>query len=78
MEKDRFLSSKIETFQPTYMDFRGAALSFGRASHFCKAEFLWQTLTCLHLRELTHGKDEGKWRVLISRCSLAFGGLINI
>ena len=51
METDRFLSSLFETFQPTYMDFSGAALNFGTASRFSNAEILWQTLTCLHLKQ---------------------------
>jgi len=59
MEKDRFLSSWFETFQPTYMDFSGAALNFGTASHFSNAEILCQTLTCLHLKKLANRKDGG-------------------
>lgn len=59
MEKDRFLSSLFETLRPTYMDFSGATLNFGTASHFSNAEILWQTHTCLHLKQLANRKDGG-------------------
>lgn len=58
MEKGRFLSSLFETSQPTYMDFSGAALNFGTGSHSSNTEVLWQTLTCLHLKQLTGRMEE--------------------
>ena len=52
MEKDRFLDCLFESFQPTYMDFNRTASNFGTASHYSNVEILWQTHTCLDLKQL--------------------------